>query len=1058
MANRRRARRRGLLIILSLAGILAVAGTAAVLIILQVMRQSEDDLYQLAVGEYDQGRYAKAAGDFQNIVDKFSDSDKLPRYQFLIELCQVRDKVYSAQDDVEVDASSNKLDRFIEDRKVDPLLKEYLEDVRHTLLKLAGHMAKLAAEKFSEEWLKRAEKAFADNLRFKDPGARGEADEKLVAAEIDQAREGIAEKHRHEAILAHVGDMVKEKPTPLQVTRVKEYLRQQKVDKDAQALELLGQLEQAVRAQVKYVPDPAASETVVADTSEPSLLVVPRIYGPEEKAQHRRVVLALVNGVLYGLDLHNGEAQWYTRVGIDTSTLPVRLAATSVSPELFLVLSADRNLLMALAALDGRLLWQYRLESPCLGRPVVVGKYAYVSTDDGKVHELEIVQGTRLGYFDLGQPLTVGGVWLEGTDLLYVPANSDNLYILDIALHQKLGEPERPKQCVGILPTGHPSGSLRSEPFIITRKDPFAQDAAGQNAWPPFLILSQTDGPNHIVLRVFALVSEGLPQALTPDQRLRGWSWFRPYHDDEKVALVTDASVFGLFGICLPHNDDRPLFALLEKEQPLGSSPGTTVNPAAVPLRRAQVVHAVENDFWVAANGTLQRLHVDLFGQALTSLWTTPFLGTPVHAGQWEENDRTNEKTLVLVTQDPSRQIHIASAVDAESGHLRWQRRIGLAAQGDPLVLGDEALLVERGGGLLAVRLDQHGLVGTTGQKWREIDPVVRGSLEIPPDKGEMVSTYLLAAADGKTAYELAGPNHGKRLTVRRYQLPPEGQPAVIQEKAVDLPAALSGTPALLGSDVILPLSDRTLMRVGLAADAGPGVGGPNWRSGRAADDALGHVVAIGDDEFLTTDGSNGLTHRQWKQGVFRTIPEERPITVELSARIVAPPVVLPRANPSDDLQVVVADSLGALTLLKGPELKPVQNWRFAGPITAGPFLRGQRVAYVVNKTHLVWIDPGQAEALWDYPAQGDIVGQPQLVHGQVVVADLSGRIVALETEHGKAQSKGYLLRNGAAAVTTPVGFGPNQVMVALTDGTIVLVPWSRLSASVQNFPVIVPH
>src|SRR5262249_28240717 len=143
-----------------------------------------------------------------------------------------------------------------------------------------------------------------------------------------------------------------------------------------------------------------------------------------------------------------------TRVGIDTTNLPVKLPATAVSPELFLVVSADRTTLMALEAQTGKLLWQHQLGAACLGRPVIVGPRAYVPTYDGQVQEIETVQGNLLGYFELGQPLSVGGVWQEGTDYLYFPGDSEYVYVLDIALTHQPGQPPRKKDCVAILHTG----------------------------------------------------------------------------------------------------------------------------------------------------------------------------------------------------------------------------------------------------------------------------------------------------------------------------------------------------------------------------------------------------------------------------------------------------------------------------------------------------------------------------------------------------------------------------------------------------------------------------
>src|SRR4029077_11363984 len=200
---------------------------------------------------------------------------------------------------------------------------------------------------------------------------------------------------------------------------------------DAEAKSLISRLEEAVRAWVRYVSKRTAPTPVAAEPAEPSLLIAPLTSGfTKLPKENRRIVLPLVRGVLYGMDQGTGEVRWVTRVGIDTTALPIRLPASPTSPELFLVLSAARNTVMTLDAQTGQVKWQHQLAAPCLGRPVVVGPWAYVPTYDGRVYEIETVQGYVQGYFELAQPLTIGGVWQEGTDLLYIPGDSDNLYVL----------------------------------------------------------------------------------------------------------------------------------------------------------------------------------------------------------------------------------------------------------------------------------------------------------------------------------------------------------------------------------------------------------------------------------------------------------------------------------------------------------------------------------------------------------------------------------------------------------------------------------------------------
>src|SRR5262249_8930443 len=166
------------------------------------------------------------------------------------------------------------------------------------------------------------------------------------------------------------------------------------------------------------------------------------------------VMFAVARGVLYALSQSNGEVAWAWRVGIDTTALPVRLPKSDIAPELVLVLSSDTRTLTARAAQSGDYVWHHQLTSACLSQPVVIGSKVYVPTYDAKVHAIELARGALLGWFDLGQPITNGAAWEDGTNLLYVPADSRFIYVLDVAK----------RQCVGVLQSDHPNGSLRSAP------------------------------------------------------------------------------------------------------------------------------------------------------------------------------------------------------------------------------------------------------------------------------------------------------------------------------------------------------------------------------------------------------------------------------------------------------------------------------------------------------------------------------------------------------------------------------------------------------------------
>jgi hypothetical protein len=1011
------AARRALIIIGSMiliGGLIVAAVTVQVLNVV-VKRESND--YANAKGRYADGKFAMAAESYGALIRDYPESQDLELYRFMQEMSELRGVVEAARGDPH--EAVTQLERFLDEYQANALLREYRMDMRKTLNLLAGFAAQYAAEHADGPMLKAARKSLELSHRYTSEDDPPEA-EVEIRDQIAAAEKAVTRLEQRQHLLAEIQGDLKSKPSRDRLKSLHEAAKEKGLLEDVQVKAALARLETAVREQVRYVDERAESTEGSKPPSEPSLVFTPALVPANASAKSSgRVVLALARGVLYALDEANGETRWVMRVGVDTTQLPVRLERTTATSELFLVLSADRKLLMAVTPANGAINWQHTLSAPCLGRPLVVGRRAFVPTYVGKVHEIEVISGNVLGHFELGQPLTLGGVRQEGTDLLYFAGESDNIYVLDAAKHV----------CVKILHTGHPAGSLRSEPIIINRSDPFARETTGSMAWPSYLVLSQSDGLDRMKLRVFALPIENpdAPPLMQPEPGVRGWSWFRPYFDDEKLAFVTDAGVLGLFGLNQVRNDDRPIFSSLHEEYRLGD--------AVKGLVRAQVVNAVENDLWIIANSEMQRFSVDLYNQRLLPLWAKPVrLGAPIHAGQADETG----KTIFLVTQDQSRQVYLATAVDANDGSVRWQRMLGLDPHGDLLHFGNQTAALDKSGALFLFGANKRQLATGRGEWW------LTDSNFTPPLGSGVDTLVTVPAVDGSAVYEFATADKPTHLTIRIY----DG--GAVTDATIDLPAALAGTPAASSDCLLLPLADGTIQRLALPLDGTIGTGGPNWRAARTDDGARGYVVSVNADEFLTTDGSGGLTHWQWhfqQKETFQALPEGRQPTATLPARIISCPVVL-RTARKNELSVLVADAAGSLWLLRGPDLAIGPSWNLHGRITAGPFVRGDRIGCVVDRRRLVWIDPSKDKQLWEHPVQGEaIVGQPEVVGNMVVVADLEGGFTGLDPATGQPLGKTYKLQTNAAAAATPTALGADEACVPLTDGTVFLLKLSLLRA-----------
>jgi hypothetical protein len=632
-------------------------------------------------------------------------------------------------------------------------------------------------------------------------------------------------------------------------------------------------------------------------------------------------------------------------------------------------------------------------------------------------------------------------------------------------------------RCERVLYTGHPAGSLRSAPVVIP-----PGRLPGGDVGPGYLILNQADGLDATRLRVYELPLSDphqQPKELDPDARLEGWTWFRPYYDEEKIAAVSDRGRLGLFGIVQANNKDQALFPMLSPGG-LDLSPFLALSGGGASRRavraRAQVVHAQGDDFWVLANGRLQRINLAWSGrsgpQAVAGWDRALPVGSPLHESQVAEDPRRGRATLFVVTQPLDRQTCVATAVDDEDGTVRWQRQLGLVCLGEPLARtppgggGPVLLALDQSGTLFA--LDPESLRAGARTTWPTGGQSIAGALADNP----RVPPVLLPAPDGQTAYEVACPGDGASLLVRQVDFEPGSRRFRVKaERSLPLTAPLAGTPAVVGPWLVLPTAAGTLARVPLPLPEGAELTeGPDWREHLTSPDTTGHVVALSPEVFLTTDGARGLTCWQWSEKTWTSLPPGRPLPgFRLPERITTVPLVLPPLMGSL-AGVCVADAGDNLTFLdvdKAGGIRRVRHWELRGPVTAGPFLRhlpggAIRVGCVVGGNRLVWVDPAVA-GYREYTAPTPIVGRPGVCDGLVVVAEQGarvgaeqgGRVVGLNTSTLTPVGPGYNAPGGAIPAASAVAFGAQRVLLPLCDGTAMLVTFDRLLHPLHKVPPV---
>ncbi len=1073
--QRRKKRRARFLIVGIVVGVLAILGGVGGFV-WRYIAQTEDRLYEQALKAYDEESFVVAAGKFEKLGEAFPESARADQYRFLVDLSRLRSRVSDVQ--VDTNTAFDEVSEFLKSQRTNPLLKERARDLGTTVVK--------RLERFNEAGLTQPEESLGDPLARAEKvlgELRASLPDAITNEERTRLEQGFAQVQARIVLAQKLDEALKrlealtQNPSAEAIKRARQMLRAQAsalptFEKHPRTVAALQKLDEGHLQSVRFLPAENAPPPLRSTEDEQSDLVVdaPLVKQPGV-ADSGDLVFAQARGVLYALSASTGATRWARRVGIDTAQLPIRLRPTPAVPtERLLVLTTDPPSLTALD-LQGKVLWRRRLDFPCVSRPIVKDQTAFLPTYDGQVYEVELVRGRLLGRYHLGQRLSVGGVLDPHTNLLYIPADDLCVYVLDVVK----------RSCQTILYSNHPSGSLRGEPLVLEAGE--IDHDEGRTGAPSYLVLQQTSGLDATQLRVYALPlqKDSIPLAMEPEPRLRGWTWFTPYNDNEKVVMLSDAGAMGLFGIRQVNNRDNPLFPIIPvspralEERLAGVDLREYLGAGLLDPRekmagrgRGQVVDVEGADYWVLAEGRLQRLQMRFTGKEgprLVPAWASPLaLGSPLHRSQRFQG--RDQSALVIVTQSVNGHVCLATAIDPDAledgtagrdRRIQWQRQLGLLASGDPVALGNQVLVLDQGGGLnhFSPSRFQEGDAPT---RWLSSSQLLASALDPAADR----IALLLPSLDGKQLFQIGTAAEGTRLLLRRYSAPsgtddenPEG---MLSDEHVDLPRGthLAGTPAIVGAHLLVPLSDGTLVRYTLPLGE-TRVAGPNWRARAASTGALCHVVAVGGDIFVTTDGRRGLTCWNWKEEFYKALPENKPKipACELPERLAGTPVVLTRADSPTGLQLCVADVRGGVTLLKGEALQVERRWVLNGTITAGPFVRKGRIGCVVDRQRLVWLDPARPTPEWEFHTPGDgIVGAPNWIEDLIVVADETGRFVGLDPQTGRPVGPGYTLKATAAPIANPVSFGAGRIFAPLTDGTIMLLSLESLRSSWWEKPL----
>ncbi|HUR54327.1 MAG TPA: PQQ-binding-like beta-propeller repeat protein, partial [Gemmataceae bacterium] len=963
------------------------------------------------------------------------------------------------------EAGLAKFREFAEENKSSPLIKPtdagFGEDVLSAGKKIGDDMVKYVKERvntFKGDRTKLDELAKADKMiaavrefgpqleQFRSTNAPPPFDG--VYKEIDAAEGTIKFERNRLVVLEKVRGLLAA-PTDKSIEQAGAMLAENKLDADSEGQEMVRVAREGLKALVKYEALPNDPRKP-PESSAASLLFVAPIGQTKPAAKlpvddpGASVFLAIARGVLYAIDEDTGELLWAARVGTDVFDPPAvaRVDLDGETKELAVVTSnvAGQPGLTGIELRTGKARWFQPLIAAAAGPAVVSGSRAYVSVRDelGSVFDFDLVKGQQLGRITLTQPIGPAAL-RPGTGLLYVPADARRVYVVDVGAKNDDGMLQQPK-CVQIIATGHLPGTVRTPPLIL--------GPAGDQPADRWMVLSQADGPTTMKLRAFPIAQatppgDGgpppeLPAEPSAELSVPGWAWFPPVTDGERLAIVTDAGQMRLFGVNQPGNADRAMFPLPFPTLP--SSP----DGAPVP---GFVVPAEEAAFWVLAGGTLQKVRLSLVpsrGLDVVTASRPITLGVPTQAAQM--NFRRDAACFVVRSAAGSG--FRAALISLKDGETRWQRQLGVAPAAPPIPHGEGVLLVDDDGGASLIPPTVNAVKpGET--KSAEPDWLVASSLD-----GVTGPTQVAVSADGKVVHTVTptGVAPTAKWMIRKIV---NGK--VERTGSVTPPAALAGAPAAFADGLLIPAADGFVYRLY------PGDGklnpdtlkqGLRWWEDRRNPDAVCYLTVLSGDTFLTSDGGKLLT--RWTWGGRDMTPTQT--TWEVRERIAVPPLLLPTAGGGTFPRLLVADVTGSVWMYEmtksGP---PVRRWRAGvghvptgrptSPLALGTDANGRFVvSYVVDHRSAVCFTPDKDVTLWVAKTGDDtassLVGAPRpIADGRWLIADLSGKVRALDGASGKPVATGTVALPGVVPAATGSQVDASRMLIPLSDGSAVVVP-----------------
>jgi outer membrane protein assembly factor BamB/TolA-binding protein len=747
--------------VLGLGAVVLFLTLAAATFWLLIGRDDSQRLYDAALRELSDGRYAQAIALFEEFQLKYPRHDDVILAQFAVGRARI---------DLEISGSipnwKRGFDQVLEfiqqNRDYDEfhqqhdMLREYAEQIAMGVAQSAEAEGDETEKR--RELLALAKEAVKVVDRFPPGGSRQALDEfhNSFRTAYTKAENAIIKREEFDAAVARIEDAIAQHETMAAFAA-----RVQLIDKYADfadhktVVELLEKTLKAEQARVvREVLDRAASHEEPPSVLPQPLTLTPHTRSRTDELSTDRTVIALAKDCCYGVDTVTGEPRWRRVIGRDTPFFPIQVA-TSI-PGLLLY-DTNRSELMLIDIRSGSLVWRQALAEELAGPPLVHEGQAYLPTLGQHLYQFDLQTGDTAARLKFSQRVLAPPALSTDKSSLFVAGDEDVMYALSL----------RPLACRSVSYLGHRKGSITAP--VVTM------------GW--LLLVAENDRLQQAELRVLDTRGDK-PLEQVASVRIDGNVWDRPALRGKQLFVPSSSGRIAAFAVS--DDSNQPPLSPVARYQERNAYDGPTylaigsggqlwtlndalrklqvktdtinLNPATAAIGIAtQPLQNIGQQFYVGRRfpycSAIFFTRVD--GEEMTSHWRLTLGAAPI---SWE--GAVGSSGICL---NASGSIFRISARDLEAGGFHFDPLASLRLPDDldePLravVFDDGTLAIHAGGS--EPRLWLINRLGQIEQSYRlqqplEADPVLLASGVVLPLPGTLKLLGRSSSATHAEAYQ----------------------------------------------------------------------------------------------------------------------------------------------------------------------------------------------------------------------------------------------------------------------------------------------------------------